>query len=120
MTDQTDTPQSAREEFDKPGRPMSDWEALSEVWHQSEAVRESCDHAFSTMVSHAYAELSTEQTPTGRERTQLIWSAIEDAGYVVHQPKPIHFVKPVKQGWFSKLTGMGARVGRQVGPRTPM
>ncbi|MFP3906227.1 MAG: hypothetical protein ACLFRV_08110 [Acidimicrobiales bacterium] len=118
MTYQYDSPQGLRPEFDKPGRPLSDWQVLDEVWTANEALREACGDSFATMVSHAYAELSTEATPEGPELTKTVWAAIEEAGYEVKQPKPIHFVKPKKKGFFAKVFGLGSRAGRAYGPRT--
>ena len=109
MTYELDSPQGQRPEFGKPGRPLSDWQVLQDVWNEDEELREACDGSFSKMVSHAYAELSTEATPEGPKLTMKVWRAIEEAGWVVQQPKPIHFVKPKKKGFFAKIASLGRR-----------
>ena len=122
MTYEPDSPQGLRPEFDKPGRPLSDWQVLDEVWGSNEAIREACGGSFAAMVSHAYAELSTEADPDGPVLSRKIWAAIEEAGYEIQQPKPIHFVKPrkKKKGFFGRIFSFGRRGYSYYNPRQPM
>ncbi len=116
-----DGAQALRADFDKPGRPLSDWQVLVTVWEDDEALQQACEGSFRTLVAHAYADLSTENTPAGPALSQTVWDAIEAAGYVVEHPKPIHFVKPRKKpGFFARVFGFGTRVGKAYTPRPPM
>jgi hypothetical protein len=111
MTTAGDTPAELRATFGQAGRPLSDWEVLAEVWNGSATLREACGSSFATMVAHAYQDLGTDDA-----LTQQVWAEIESAGFVVDQPKPIHFLRPAKQGLWSKVMKFGRRAGTQVVP----
>jgi hypothetical protein len=92
MARTTATPESRRESYGTKGRPMSDWEALKELWHGSERVREACNDAFTRFEKHAYAQPATQREADGRELTRLIWDQMRAAGYEVTE-SPVHFVR---------------------------
>ena len=92
MARPTATPESRRDRYGTRGRPLSDWEALAELWHGSDRVRAASNEAFTRYEKHAYAEPATQREAEGRELTELIWSEMRAVGYEVSE-RPVHFTK---------------------------
>jgi hypothetical protein len=88
------TPESRKESYGTPARPLSDWEALNERWLASEPVREACNDTFTRFEKHAYAQPATQREAEGRALTELIWADMRAAGYEV-ETEPVHFSRAV-------------------------
>jgi hypothetical protein len=86
------TPESRRDSYGTKGRPLSDWQALKELWNGSASVRAACNDGFTRFEKHAYAQPATQRDAEGRELTELIWAEMRASGYDV-SPPPVHFTK---------------------------
>ena len=112
------TPESRRESYGTRGRPLSDWEALKELWYGSETVREASNDAFTRFEKHAYAQPATQREADGRALTELIWAEMRALGYEV-ETDPVHFVATTEQASAGEAASAGAATPRGPGGSGP-
>ena len=109
------TPESRRESYGTRGRPLSDWEALKELWYGSATVREASNDAFTRFEKHAYAQPATQREADERALTELIWAEMRALGYEV-ETDPVHFVSTTEQASPDEAPSASAGAATLSGP----